>query len=192
VRIRSVRYFGASWLAVACVGLPLLSGCSSNETALASRDAVAHGKYLVETLACSECHTPWTMGPAGPQPDASLLLSGHPSQIVLTPPTLPPGWPTAFSETNTAAAGPWGISYAANLTPDDTGLGVWSEDVFTKAMRTGKHMGVGRPILPPMPWQAYGQLTDQDLGDVWAYLQTIPPIENVVPLPTPPQAPAEI
>jgi hypothetical protein len=61
--------------------------------------------------------------------------------------------------TLTAWSGPWGQSFAANLTPDkNTGLGVWTEDMFIKAIRTGKHMGTSRDILPPMPWQAFAQM----------------------------------
>jgi hypothetical protein len=67
------------------------------------------------------------------------------------------------------------------LTPHDTGLGVWTEEIFIKSMREGKHMGAGRPILPPMPWPAYSQMTDDDLRAVWQYLQSIPPIDNVAP-----------
>jgi hypothetical protein len=82
------------------------------------------------------------------------------------------------------------VSFSANLTPDtNTGLhsGVWTEDLFIKALRTGKHMGTARDILPPMPWQGLGQLSDEDLKAIWAYLDTIPPILNHVPDPLPPQ-----
>jgi len=47
-------------------------------------------------------------------------------------------------------------------------------------------MGRGRPILPPMPWEGVGKLTDQDLKAVFAYLRTIPAVNNRVPQPTPP------
>ena len=87
----------------------------------------------------------------------------------------------------TAWSGPWGISYAINLTPDEnTGIGSWSEETFTKALRTGRHMGVARPILPPMPWENFRNLSDEDLRAVYAYLRTIPPVKNRVPEPTPP------
>jgi len=87
----------------------------------------------------------------------------------------------------TAWAGPWGISYAANLTPDqNTGLGIWTEYMFIKAMRTGKHMGAGRDILPPMPWQNLNKLSDADLRAVYAYLRTVPAVKNRVPDPVPP------
>ena len=98
----------------------------------------------------------------------------------------------AFSGTLTAFAGPWGVSYAANLTPDqNTGLGVWTEDMFVKALRTGKHMGTSRPIQPPMPWMWAGQATDDDLKAMFAYLKSIPPVVNHVPDYQEPAAPTK-
>ena len=58
--------------------------------------------------------------------------------------------------------------------------------MFIKAMRTGRHMGYGRPILPPMPWQDIGSLKDEDLKAIFAYLRTIRPVSNHVPLPVGP------
>ena len=87
----------------------------------------------------------------------------------------------------TAWSGPWGVSYTANLTPDqETGIGAWSEENFIQALRTGKHLGGGRDILPPMPWPAYQNLSDEDLKSIFAYLKSIPPIRNQVPDPVPP------
>ena len=85
--------------------------------------------------------------------------------------------------TNTAFAGPWGISYAANLTPHPISgiLATWDEDRFIKAIRTGKHFGESRPIMPPMPWPAYRNMTDEDLKSVYAYLRSIPAVHNEVP-----------
>ena len=88
----------------------------------------------------------------------------------------------------TAWAGPWGITYAANLTPDaNTGLGIWTEDMFVKALRTGRHMAAGRKILPPMPWQNLAALDDDDLKAIYGYLRTIPPVSNQVPTPVSPE-----
>ena len=82
----------------------------------------------------------------------------------------------------TAFSGPWGISYTANLTPDEnTGIGIWDEDMFVKTIRNGRHMGEGRPLQPPMPWPWFAKMTDDDLKSVFAYLRTIPPIQNRVP-----------
>jgi mono/diheme cytochrome c family protein len=152
---------------------------------------VARGQYIVSTAGCHDCHTPWKMGPNGPAPDMTRALSGHPESDKLPPPPkLGQGpWIWTAAGTNTAFAGPWGVSYTANLTPDKlTGLGIWTEETFIKTIRTGRHWGVSRPILPPMPWSVYRNLTDEDLKSVFAYLRTIKPIHNQVPDPLPPPA----
>jgi hypothetical protein len=78
--------------------------------------------------------------------------------------------------------------YAANITSDPTtGIGSWKEEAFVKAMRTGKHAGVGRPILPPMPWVNLAGATDEDLRAMFAYLMTTKPVKNTVPKPKVPQ-----
>ena len=157
-------------------------------TAKAAGGAAARGKYLVNTSGCHDCHTPWKMGANGPEPDMTRMLSGHPQDLQLPPPPKPVGpWIVASAATNTAHAGPWGVSFTANLTPDpETGLGKWSQRNFMDAIRTGRHQGRGRPILPPMPIQVYKNFTDQDLGAIYAYLRTIPAIRNAVPEPLPP------
>lgn len=146
--------------------------------------AVERGKYIVDTAGCHDCHTPAKMGPTGPEPDMSRALSGHPENIkVAGPAKLPNGWMAAVNPTFTAWSGPWGVSFTANLTPDPSGLAAWDEGLFIKAIREGKHMGTSRPILPPMPWPVYRNLTDDDLKAVFAYLKSIPPVSNHVPDP---------
>ncbi len=151
-------------------------------------DPVARGEYLVAIAGCDDCHTPLRNGPNGPEPDLERRLSGHPANLsVGAPPPASGGWVWSGSETNTASAGPWGVSYAPNLTPAaGSGLGLYTEDAFVQALRTGKHFGAGREILPPMPWRAYARMTDEDLRAIHAYLATLRPIENVAPGPTPP------
>jgi hypothetical protein len=153
---------------------------------------IERGKYLVTLMVCNDCHTPYKMGPKGPEPDMSRMLSGHPEQMKMPPPPKPVGpWIASIAATNTAFAGPWGISYTTNLTPDkNTGLGIWTEDMFVKAMKTGKHMGTAREIQPPMPWPWFSKATDEDLKAMFAYLRSIPPIVNHVPDWQPPSAPA--
>lgn len=155
--------------------------------------AIKRGEYLVTIMSCNDCHTPFKLGPRGPEPDMSRRLSGHPESLVMPPaPALPAGpWLVTSSATNTAWAGPWGVSFTANLTPDpETGLGQWTLQNFKDALRTGRHMGRGRPILPPMPWPMIGNMTDDDMQAVFAYLRSIPAIRNRVPDPIPPAAPA--
>lgn len=145
------------------------------------------GKYLVGAMGCDDCHTPWQLGPQGPAPDMSRRLSGHPETLKLGPPPKPTGgWEWGGAGTNTAFHGPWGISYAQNLTSDpNTGIGqeAWTEENFVKAIRDGKHMGTSRPILPPMPWPAFRNLNDDDLKSIYAFLRTVPAINNHVPEP---------
>ncbi len=147
------------------------------------------GGYLVKIMGCNDCHTPWKMGEKGPEPDMSRMLSGHPAEMALSPaPALGHGpWGWTAAATNTAFSGPWGTSFTANLTPDaETGLGKWTEEMFVKTIKTGRHMGVGRPVLPPMPIPAYSQATEEDLKAIFAYLRTIPAIKNPVPQPIEP------
>jgi mono/diheme cytochrome c family protein len=150
-------------------------------------DAVKRGEYLVSVVgSCNDCHTPWKMGEHGPEPDMTRMLSGSPEGMVLKAPKLEMPWMAAGSATMTAWAGPWGISYTHNLTPDSTGLGTWDETTFKLALRNGKHIGNGRPIMPPMPWQTIGKMTDDDLHAVWMYLRSIPPVKNTPPEYQPP------
>lgn len=155
---------------------------------------VERGKYLVVIGGCHDCHTPKVEGPGGtPVWDDKRLLSGHPEKAPY------PSWtPADMKERNAAAltnpmltawAGPWGVSFAANLTPDkETGMAEWSEQNFIQAMRTGKHQGQpnGRDILPPMPWTNLRAMTDEDLKALLGYLKSIPAVKNQVPLPVPP------
>jgi mono/diheme cytochrome c family protein len=144
---------------------------------------IARGAYLVTIGGCNDCHTPLKMGPKGPEPDTSRTLSGHPEYLTMPAPQQPNGpWGWTGAATNTAFAGPWGVSYARNLTPDQlTGIGIWNEEMFINTIRTGKHWGVSRPILPPMPWQNYRQMKDEDLRAVYSYLRSLKPIRNQVP-----------
>ena len=89
----------------------------------------------------------------------------------------------------TAAAGPWGVSFAANLTPDQSGIGTWTEEQFKKALTQGKFKGLdgARILLPPMPWFNFTELKDEDTKAIFAYLKSLPPVKNVVPAHVPPE-----
>lgn len=175
----------------------LTTACGGDLGAAADADstraaAIERGRYLVDSIGCHDCHTPKIMGPEGPVLDTTRLMSGHPEQQVLETPPAPKGpWIATASWDFTAWSGPWGISYAANLTPDrNTGTGIWDEQMFVKALKTGRHMGVSRPILPPMPWEAFRNLTEEDLRAIFAYIHSLPPVTNHVPDPVPPPATA--
>lgn len=179
-----------SWIAVAAVGAAigvtsLTAMAARRESQAPNADAIKRGNYLVLTAACHDCHTPVKMGPQGPEPDMSLALSGHPAEMKVPPPPPASGpWIGSVAASMTAWAGPWGISYTANLTPDkETGLGNYTEAQFIQTIRDGKKQGRGRPLLPPMPWPMYRNFTDEDLKAIFAYLQSIKPIKNKVPEP---------
>jgi mono/diheme cytochrome c family protein len=148
------------------------------------QDTVKRGEYLVATMGCGDCHSPKTMTPQGPAPDPALHLSGHPAKEKLGPidTTSLKSW-VLFNFNNTAAVGPWGTSYASNLTSDATGIGNWTEAQFFTALRKGKYKGLenSRPLLPPMPWQNFAQLNDADIKAIFAYLKSTKPVANVVP-----------
>ena len=129
-------------------------------------EEIAHGRYLVTVLGCHDCHTPGYFYGA---PDTARALSG--SEL---------GW-----------KGPWGISYARNLTPElQTGIGAWSESDIITAVRTGKRPD-GRMLLPPMPWPDLAALTDEDAAAVAKYLKTLRPVTHQVPDIVPPGTPAK-
>jgi len=176
-----------------------LAGCSQPAStpapataapAAPAQSPVERGKMLVMGGGCHDCHTPKKLGPNGPEADLDKSLSGHPERDgVLAKFKDAKGSPysTHTNDDLTAWSGAWGVSYAANLTPDETtGIGLWSEDSFVKAIKSGKHMGAGRAILPPMPWFWYNQLPDDDLKAIYAYLKSLPAITNKVPPPTGP------
>jgi cytochrome c553 len=176
-------------LAAILAATSIALACQQAEQRAAASSPVERGKYLVTAMGCNDCHTPWKLGEKGPEPDMSRMLSGHPEGMKLPPsPALPPGpWGITAALTMTAWSGPWGTSYTANLTPDqETGIGAWSEENFIQALRTGKHLGAGRDILPPMPWPMYRNLSDDDLKATFAYLKSIPPIRNKVADPVAP------
>jgi mono/diheme cytochrome c family protein len=156
-----------------------------------AQSPVERGRYLVTVGGCNDCHTPKNLTPNGPEPDMSRELSGHPAtdKLAAVPAGIiaPDKYLTVVNNHLTAWVGPWGVSFAMNLTPDKaTGIGSWTEEMFVNALRTGKHQGAGRPILPPMPWNWYRNMTDEDLKAVFAYLLSLKPINNPVPEPLPP------
>lgn len=187
---RTQVLFGVTVFALVAALVPaVVKATDVAGAATPDRPSVEHGAYLVKTMGCNDCHTPWKMGPKGPEPDMTRALTGHPEDMKLPPaPQLPDGpWTAVVAASMTAWSGPWGVSFTANLTPDkETGLGDWTEEMFIKTMRTGLHQGKGRPVLPPMPWPVVGSLNDNDIRDLFAYLQSLPPVKNRVPAPIDP------
>jgi mono/diheme cytochrome c family protein len=155
-------------------------------------ELIKRGEYLVTVGGCNDCHTPKTFSDKGMDLDRTRLLSGHPENSTLPeidPRALAPGYWALFNEHLTAAVGPWGMTFSQNLTPHETGIKNWTLEVFTKALKTGKHMGAerGRPIMPPMPWMNLTNLEEQDYKAIYTYLQSLPPVNNHVPAPKSPE-----
>lgn len=187
--------FSSLILAMFCLTAVCVS-CADNSSKTAAPDAtkaaapiaediVKRGEYLVKITGCNDCHSPKKMGAQGPEVIPELLLSGYPADrpiVKFDSKMLKSGF-SMFYPDLTAAAGPWGVSFAGNLTPDDTGIGVWTEEQFKKALTQGKFKGLDgtRMLLPPMPWVNYTTMADADIKAIFAYLKSIKPVKNIVP-----------
>ena len=185
----SNRYLLSSILSIIfLIAVFLQTQCSSpQEKVMTKEEMIKKGEYLVNFGGCNDCHSPKVFTDMGPVPDTTKLLSGHQQNAYLAKvdtSIIGPGKWYLSNGDLTAWVGPWGISFSANLTPDiSTGIGAWTEDLFVKSMRSGLHLGAGRPILPPMPFMGLAGLKDEDLKSVFAYLKSIKPISNKVPDP---------
>jgi hypothetical protein len=191
--------FVFTFSAVSMLATATLVSCNSSDTTkvqvansqeIRNDSLVKRGNYLVSAVGCDDCHSPKTMGPQGPQLDMEHRLSGYPAQRPLAKVdanAFKSGW-MLFGGDLTSAVGPWGVSFAANITSDSTGIGNWSEAQFFTAMRKGKFKGLesNRDLLPPMPWQNFRNFTDEDLQAIFAYLKSTKPVHNPVPAPIPP------
>ncbi len=158
--------------------------------AVKPEDVIKRGEYLVGIMGCNDCHSPKRMGEKGPELIPELLLSGYPADrpiVTFDSKLIKEGFAMLYPDL-TGAAGPWGVSFAANLTPDETGIGNWTEEQFRKALKEGKYKGMdgGRMLLPPMPWMNYINLSDADLHAMFQYFMSIKPVKNIVPQPISP------
>ena len=176
----------------------LITGCRNNSKTATAENAelsveqlVQKGEYLVTIMGCNDCHSPKEMGPQGPVLIADLMLSGYPASRPFQkaePGLIEKGW-ILFNADLTAAAGPWGVSFAANLTSDQTGIGNWTEENFRRALKEGKYKGLAglRMLLPPMPWANFAVISDEDIKSIFQYLKSTKAVNNVVPLPISPE-----
>lgn len=75
---------------------------------------------------------------------------------------------------------PFGPLATPNITSDEaTGIGSWTAADFNQALREGLD-NEGRPLYPAMPYTHYTELSDDDLAALWAFVETIPPVDNTV------------
>ena len=185
----------AGIISIFIYSLSSCGGSSPEERAVKTtgpvRDTSAkRGAYLVTIMGCNDCHSPRIMGQHGPMWDPERILSGYPSHIPVKVPdikNLVPG-SAVFDPTGTAVTGPWGMSFAANITSDGTGIGNWSLRQFKNAFTRGKHKGIDeeRNLLPPMPWENYREVSEEDIKAIFAYLKSTKPVRNNVPDPIAP------
>lgn len=157
---------------------------------LTKTEVLKRGQHLVTIMGCNDCHSPKKMGPQGPEIITELMLSGFPADRPVAKfdsKLTKEGFAILYPDM-TAAAGPWGVSFASNLTPDETGIGNWTEEQFKKALTEGKSKGLdgSRLLLPPMPWMNYTTLTDEEIHAIFSYLESITPVKNLVPNPIAP------
>lgn len=153
-------------------------------------DTVKRGEYLVTLMGCHDCHSPKRMGPKGPEDIPELAYSGYQAANPFVMPNtaaVQQGW-AMLNQDFTAFVGPWGVSFTANLTSDETGIGNWTFEQFKRALKEGKYKGLesGRPLLPPMPWFNFPNAKDEDLWAMYSFFKSTKPVKNVVPPPIPP------
>lgn len=161
----------------------------TNSAVLDSSALVLRGEYLVNAMGCDDCHSPKRMGAHGPELIPELRFSGAQHNGQLPPANVAEvkkGW-VMMAPDLTSAVGPWGHSFAANISSDETGIGNWTEQNFFTAIRKGKYKGLenSRDLLPPMPWFVYKNLNDEDIRSIFYFLKTTKPVSNVVPAPKP-------
>ncbi len=189
------KTFLAMLFLTASVTLIVVS-CDNGKTASAataetmSNDAlVKRGDYLVNSIGCDDCHSPKKMGAHGPEIIPELRFSGYPADRPVgkvDTGSIMKGW-SMFGPDFTNTAGMWGMSFAGNISSDETGIGNWTEEQFMTALRKGKYKGLegSRDLLPPMPWFVYKNMSDEDIRSIFAYLKTTKPVRNIVPAPKP-------
>lgn len=178
-------FFISAVMAIAIIACNTVSPASIGEVQISQDSLIKLGGYLVNAIGCEDCHSPKKFGPNGPEVIPELRFSGHSANAPLPKAdtmTAKKGW-ILFAPDLTAAVGLWGMSFSANITSDQTGIGNWTEEQFFRALRQGKSKGLAesRPLLPPMPWQQYRNLKDQDIKAIFAFLKSTKPVENRVP-----------
>jgi hypothetical protein len=123
-------------------------------------NSVEYGKYLVTIASCGDCHTKAIEG----KPVAGMEFAGGQSTIT-----------------------PLGTITSANITPHkETGIGAWTKEQFIQRFKS-MDPAVNKPVFVKpgefntiMPWTLYSGMTEEDLGAIYDYLQSIKPVYNNV------------
>lgn len=184
--------------AILMLAAALVNGCDNNpkfeirdpnhiSRQISAELVLRRGENLARIAGCTDCHSPKENTVRGPVEIEMLMFSGYPSDRPVMPagPVLVrEGW-ILFNYDLTMAIGFWGISFASNLTPDPTGIGNWTEDDFRLALKKGIYKGIkgNRAMLPPMPWENYANMTEDDINAIFTYFKNLQPVNNIVPQP---------
>lgn len=127
----------------------------------AKNDTVAYGGYLANAAGCTECHTQSEKGKRIGEPYAGGFTFALPGGTLRSP----------------------------NITPHPTtGIGAWNRDMFVQRFKAYVAAGYQPPLVDPakgemqtvMPWTMYAGMKEEDLGAIYDYLASLPPVENVV------------
>ena len=176
---------------IACTNTAANNNEASNTEVIISQDSLINrGSYLVNSIGCDDCHSPKIFTDHGFEIDMEHRFSGYMASKThlgkANTSVFKDGY-VLFANDLTSAVGPWGQSYSANISSDATGVGNWTEEQFFIAIREGKSKGIreNRPLLPPMPWFVYRNMSDPDLKAIFAFLKSTRPVENRVPGPKP-------
>lgn len=123
-------------------------------------EQVKQGWYLVRIAGCNDCHTP---ADENGNAATNMMFGG------------------GFRFT-----GPWGDIVSPNITTDPSGISHYDEAMFIKTIRTGRASGGVRDLNPLMPFSYFRNMTDEDLKAIFAYIQTVKPVQHVVDNSEPP------
>lgn len=76
---------------------------------------------------------------------------------------------------------PFGVIFSTNLTPDrETGLGLWSDSDFYRALHKGVRRD-GKRLYPAFPYPYYTRINQEDAAAIKAFLNTLEPTSNIIP-----------
>ena len=124
-------------------------------------DVVNYGRYLTNAASCIECHTKFEKG---------SLVKG-----------------SEFGGGREFPFPDGSVVRSSNISPDmETGIGGWDEETFVSLFRAHSDSATLNTTLSPgdfntiMPWTMFGKMTEEDLRAIFAYLKTIPAVNNSV------------
>jgi len=124
-------------------------------------DSIAYGKYMTTASACMECHTKQEKGKI-----VGEMFAG--------------GFEFNMGNGN--------VVRSMNITPDPSGIGSWTKEQFIHRFKMYADSSYVLPtvdmakgeIQSVMPWTMYAGMTKEDLGAIYMYLRTVPPVKNKV------------